>query len=73
MSNPWFGRKRIGFGIRPTGGMGWLVTIVWAVLLFAAVHLFRAGVIPSLPLFIAVEAVIVIGFALIIIAKSEHQ
>ena len=73
MSSPWFSRKRIGFGVRPASGMGWLVTILVGVLLFAAAHLFRTGVIPSLPLFVAVLAIIAIGFGAIVVISSKGE
>lgn len=28
MGRPWFGQKRIGFGLRPRTWQGWVVTIV---------------------------------------------
>jgi hypothetical protein len=40
MSKPWFGPKRIGWGIRPQTWQGWLVTmlVVAAIVLIAVVH-----------------------------------
>jgi len=36
---PWFGRKRIGWGLRPVTWQGWLVTIVFAGGVIAAARL----------------------------------
>ena len=40
MSKPWFGPKRIGWGIRPQTWQGWLVTmlVVAAIVLIAVLH-----------------------------------
>ncbi len=36
---PWFGRKRIGYGLRPQTWQGWAITIAVAVVVIAAAYL----------------------------------
>ena len=33
MSGPWFGRKRVGWGLRPASWQGWAITGVYVVAL----------------------------------------
>jgi hypothetical protein len=33
---PWFGRKRYGWGLRPISWQGWLLTVAYLALMFAA-------------------------------------
>jgi hypothetical protein len=39
---PWFGRKRIGWGMRPISWQGWLLTVVYMIAIYAAVRLLAA-------------------------------
>jgi hypothetical protein len=39
MGRPWFGPKRIGWGIRPQTWQGWLVTLVLAAVLATVITL----------------------------------
>lgn len=38
---PWFGPKRIGYGIRPQTWQGWTVMIALVVVVLVAVYLLR--------------------------------
>ena len=39
---PWFGAKRIGFGLRPLSWQGWLLTVVYVAAIVAAARLLVA-------------------------------
>lgn len=39
MGRPWFGPKRIGFGIRPVTWQGWVVTVVAVAVIVLVVRL----------------------------------
>jgi hypothetical protein len=38
---PWFGRKRVGFGLRPQTWQGWTVVVVVVAAVIVAVSLLR--------------------------------
>ncbi len=73
MSKPWFSRKRIGFGFRPSNAAGWLVTVIGVSGVIIAAHLFRAGVIHTVLDFSIALAVILACFFAIFVTHSERE
>ena len=43
MSDYWFGKKRIGWGVRPVSFMGWLLTLVFAGIVVALYFQYAAA------------------------------
>jgi len=39
VSGPWFGRRRVGWGMRPISWQGWLLTVVYMIAIYAAARL----------------------------------
>jgi uncharacterized membrane protein YjgN (DUF898 family) len=74
MSTAWFGKKRIGYGYRPNTLMGWLVVLVFVVVLVGAAFIFLLGNDqPNYIGFVVVLVLALIAMFLVIRAKSETQ
>ena len=42
MTRPWFGQRRVGWGLRPVSWQGWLLTLVYLLVAFAAARALAA-------------------------------
>lgn len=42
LRRPWFGRKRIGLGMRPISWQGWVLTVVYMIAVYAAARVLAA-------------------------------
>ena len=59
----WFGKKRVGVGIRPMHPIGWLLTAALVLALVTGTHLIVASVSFSQGLTVIISAVIVYALA----------
>ena len=60
---PWFGRKRVGWGMRPVSWQGWLLTVVYMIVIYAAARLLAARHIGAFFATLAVVTAIYIAVA----------
>lgn len=58
----WFGRKRVGWGLRPTSWQGWLLTVVF----IAALMTLGATLAASQPWIFATAVVIATGLFVLV-------
>jgi hypothetical protein len=72
MDKVWFRKKRVGFGLRPSGMAGWLTTLFAALALSTDGYLYRIAVIPSRPLFLIAAAGIVVVFGTLVFTHREQ-
>ncbi len=71
MDKVWFRKKRIGFGLRPSGVIGWGVTAVAVLALVVDRYLYHAAVIQSRSLFLLAAAGVVVVFVTLVFTHKE--
>ena len=59
LDEPWFGKKTVGWGPAPRTWQGWVVTILYLVVIILAVALFRWSIYTIIIIIIAVAALLI--------------
>lgn len=70
MRRVWFGRKRVGWGLRPVAWQGWVLTVVYLLLCYAAAEMFARHHI----VFFAVGLIVLtVGYVVVAQATSSGR
>ena len=69
LGRPWFGRKRVGWGMRPISWQGWLLTVVYMIAIYAAARLLAAD---HRALFVGALAVVTALYIAVAWAKRDE-
>jgi hypothetical protein len=72
MSDYWFGKKRIGYGYRPANAMGWLITLLFVVVLVGDAFVFLENDTPNLAAFIGVLVADLVVLCGVVVVKRER-
>ncbi len=68
MPREWFGRKRVGWGLRPVSWQGWVLTMLYLLIAYAAARALAAH---HVVLFVIGLAVITAAYVLVAVATSR--
>jgi len=70
MPRPWFGQRRVGWGLRPISWQGWLLTVLYLLVAFAAA---RALAVHHVVLFVIGLGAITAGYVAVALATSRGR
>jgi hypothetical protein len=70
MPRPWFGQKRVGWGLRPISWQGWLLTVLYLLVAFAAARALAAH---HVVLFVIGLGAITAGYVAVALATSRDR
>ena len=70
MPRPWFGQRRVGWGLRPISWQGWLLTVLYLLVAFAAARALAAH---HVALFVTALVVLTAGYVLVVVATSSGR
>ena len=70
MPREWFGRKRVGWGVRPVSWQGWLLTVVYLLGAYAAARALAAH---HVVLFVTGLAVVTAAYVAVVLATSRGR
>jgi len=62
VKEPWFGKKRIGWGPAPSTWQGWIVTLIMLLIVIIDVAYFRRSIITIIIFIVAVVGFLIIAF-----------
>lgn len=70
MPRPWFGQRRVGWGLRPISWQGWLLTVLYLLVAFAAARALAAH---HVVLFVIGLGAITAGYVAVALATSRGR
>ena len=70
MPRPWFGQRRVGWGLRPISWQGWLLTVLYLLVAFAAARALAAH---HVVLFVIGLGAITAGYVAVALATSRDR
>jgi hypothetical protein len=70
MPRPWFGQRRVGWGLRPISWQGWLLTVLYLLVAFAAARALAAH---HVALFVIGLGAITAGYVAVALATSRDR
>lgn len=69
-SRVWFGRRTIGWGLRPVRWQGWVLTALYIVLLYLAARTLAAH---HMAFFVIALIVLTVAYAMVALATSSDR
>ena len=70
MPRPWFGQKRVGWGLRPVTWQGWVLTVLYLLIAYAAARELAAH---HVALFVIGLGVLTVAYVLVALATSRGR
>jgi hypothetical protein len=67
---PWFGQKRVGWGLRPLTWQGWVLTVLYLLIAYAAARALAAH---HVALFVIGLGVLTVAYVLVALATSRGR
>ncbi len=73
VKEPWFGKKRIGWGPAPRTWQGWILTLIMLLIVISDVYYFRRSIITIIIFIVAVVGFLIIAFLTSADTRTTNQ
>jgi hypothetical protein len=70
MSRPWFGQRRVGWGLRPVSWQGWVLTALYLLVAYAAARALAAH---HVALFVGAMVALTVAYVVVALATSRGR